>query len=54
MTVTRITKSRKELEEEIEKAANASNSDNYVCPYCYAVRPKAHVEVHKKTCTELR
>jgi len=51
-----ITKSRtrKELESEIEKAANESDSDNYTCPFCYSIRPKQHVEVHKKTCSELR
>jgi hypothetical protein len=46
--------SRKQMGDEIEKAANESNSDFYICPYCFARRPKEHVEVHKRTCTELR
>jgi hypothetical protein len=41
------------MEDEIEKNAGESNSDNYTCPYCYSHQPKKHVDIHKKTCPEL-
>jgi ribosomal protein L40E len=43
-----------EMQEAIEKAASESNTDHYICPFCYARRPKEHVVVHKRACTGLR
>jgi hypothetical protein len=48
------TMSRERMEEAIEKVASESNSDYYICPFCYTRRPKEHVVVHKKACTGLR
>jgi hypothetical protein len=52
--VTKITITREQMEEVIEKAATESNSDYYICPFCYARRTKEHTVVHKRTCTGLR
>jgi hypothetical protein len=52
--VKKITKTRKQMEDEIVKTAGESNSDNYTRPYCYSHQPKEHAEVHKKTCEEMR
>jgi len=53
-TVKKITRSRKQMEDQIEKAAIESTKvDLYTCPFCYSHEPKAHVDNHKKTCSEL-
>jgi hypothetical protein len=52
--IKKITMTREEMKEAIEKAATESNSDYYICPLSYARRPKEHVVVHKRTCTGLR
>jgi hypothetical protein len=44
---------REEMEEEIQKAASGSNSDDYICPFCDTHMPKEQLSVHKETCTEL-
>jgi len=54
-TVKKITKTRKQMEEEIERVASqeTDSKDNYTCPYCYSHQPKNHVDIHKKECPEI-
>jgi len=51
--VTKIRMTRNEMGEAIEKAAAESNSDYYICPFCYGRKPKKDAAVHKTTCPDL-
>ena len=49
--VKKITMTREEMKEAIEKAATESNSDYYICPFCCDRKRIEYIAVHKTRST---
>ena len=53
-TVKKMTRTRKQMEDEIEKAAKESTkAEHYTCPFCCSHEPKAQVDLNIRSCEEI-